>query len=204
MNRKIYIIAITGASGSIYAIYLINELLKLGYYIHLIITEAGWQVLKEELGWETNDKLLTIKNHFNLYNNIIYHDLYDFSAAIASGSYKTDGMIIIPSSMGTLARIAMGTSSNLLERAADVMIKEKRPLFIVPREMPLSILHLENMLKLAKMGVTIIPAMPGFYHNPKSIEDLILFVVGKILDSLNIEHSLFARWGDVEFDNKNR
>lgn len=120
----------------------------------------------------------------------------DFWAGAASGSAAADAMIVVPCSMGTLGRISSGLSSNLLERAADVMLKERRPLLLVPRETPLNTIHLENMLRLSQAGAVILPAMPGFYQGPETIEDLVAFLAGKILDQLDIEHSLFTRWGE--------
>ncbi len=120
----------------------------------------------------------------------------DFWAGAASGSAAADAMIVVPCSMGTLGRISAGLSGNLLERAADVMLKERRTLLMVPRETPVNSIHLENMLRLSQAGAIILPAMPGFYHGPQTIEDLVDFVVGKILDQLEIEHSLFTRWGE--------
>jgi 4-hydroxy-3-polyprenylbenzoate decarboxylase len=120
----------------------------------------------------------------------------DFWAGAASGSAAADAMIIVPCSMGTLGRVAAGLSGNLLERAADVMLKERRPLLLVPRETPFNNIHLENLLRLSQSGAVILPAMPGFYHGPQTIEDLVDFVVGKILDQLDVQHSLFIRWGE--------
>ena len=119
----------------------------------------------------------------------------DFSAAIASGSGAADAMVVCPCSMGTLARIAGGISANLLERAADVMLKERRPLILVPRETPLNEIHLENMLRLARMGARVVPAMPAFYNHPTSIDDMVDFMVGRVLDSLGMENKLYSRWG---------
>jgi 4-hydroxy-3-polyprenylbenzoate decarboxylase len=120
----------------------------------------------------------------------------DFWAGAASGSAAADAMIVVPCSMGTLGRIAAGLSGNLLERAADVMLKERRNLLLVPRETPFNSIHLANLLRLSQAGAVILPAMPGFYHGPETIEDLVDFVVGKILDQLNVQHSLFTRWGE--------
>ncbi len=197
METKIYTVGITGASGAIYGVRLVEELLKLNHKVHLVITEAGWQVLNEELEWDTVNREETIAAKFNkLGGSLSYHLQRDFHSPIASGSYKSDGMIVIPCSMGTLSKIAHGISSNLLERTADVMLKEGRRLVIVPRETPLNAIHLENMLKLSKIGANIVPAMPGFYHKPKSLESLIDHLIGKVLDTINTSHSLFKRWGD--------
>lgn len=195
---KTLTIGITGASGSIYAVRLVEELVKQGHRLHLVISEAGWQVFSDELGWDTRDRARLLEERFGVGRlaKVHYHDLREFGAPIASGSYKSDGMVIVPCSMGTLSAIAHGASNNLLERAADVMLKEGKRLIVVPRETPLNQIHLENMLKVAQAGGKILPAMPGFYHLPQSMEDLIDFVVGKIMDALDIEHSLFRRWGD--------
>lgn len=193
---KTYIIGITGASGSIYGVRLVQELLKLGNKVHLVVTEAGWQVLSQELNWDANSRESNLVSYFvENRTNLAYHHLTDFSAPIASGSYQSDGMVVIPCSMGSLSKIAHGTSSNLLERSADVMLKEGKQLIIVPRETPLNAIHLENMLTLTRAGAKILPAMPGFYHNPKNIDDLVDFLIGKVLDSLGVEHTLFKRWG---------
>lgn len=196
-NPKIFTVGITGASGAVYGIRLVQELLKADYGVHLIITEAGWQVLKEEHQFDTSDREKLINKLFSMDSGrLYYHTLRDFTAPIASGSYRNEGMVVIPCSMGTLSSIANGSSSNLLERTADVMLKEGRKLLLVPRETPFNQIHLENLLKVSKVGGKIIPAMPGFYHQPKSMDDLINFVVGKVLDSIGVDHQLFTRWGD--------
>ncbi|MFB4163422.1 UbiX family flavin prenyltransferase [Alteribacillus sp. JSM 102045] len=196
-NEKIFTVAITGASGAIYGIRLTQELLKNNYRVHLLISEAGWQVFREELKLDTSDRQACLEELFpeSVETSLEIHGLRDFKAPVASGSYRTDGMVVIPCSMGTLSKIANGNSGNLLERAADVVLKEKRKLILVPRETPLNGIHLENMLKAEKNGSHIIPAMPGFYHLPETKDDLINFVVGKVLDALNVHHSLFTRWG---------
>jgi len=196
-NLKTYIVGITGASGSIYGVRLVQELLKLGNKVHLVVTEAGWQVLSQELNWDANLREANLESYF-IENraNLAYHQLADFNAPIASGSYQSDGMIVIPCSMGSLSKLAHGTSGNLLERAADVMLKEGKQLIVVPRETPLNAIHIENMLTLTRAGARMLPAMPGFYHNPKSIDDLANYLVGKVLDSLGVEHTLFKRWGE--------
>lgn len=196
-DKKTIAVGITGASGGIYGVRLTQHLLSLGHRVHLMITEAGWQVFLEELEWDTSDREAIIEREFSSYGgNLNYHTLRDFKAPIASGSYQSDGMIIIPCSMGTLSGIAHGASGNLLERAADVMLKEGKPLVLVPRETPLNQIHLKNMLQVTQAGGKILPAMPGYYHKPKTMDDLINFLVGKALDSLGVEHSLFKRWGE--------
>lgn len=172
-----YVVAVTGASGSIYAKRLIEKLIAAGAKIFLVFSATGLAIFKEELAVNLP------KN-----KNLRYFENTNLHAPIASGSFKTDGMVIIPASMGSIARIACGISSNLIERAADVILKEQRKLVIVPRETPLSVIHLENMLKIAKLGGTILPAMPAFYTHPKSIDDLVDFVVGRVLDSLKLFH----------------
>jgi len=195
-NRGL-VVGITGASGSAYGVKLVQTLLDLGFTVHLVISNAGWRVLKEELGWETTDREAALRKHLReTAGNWLYHPIADIGASIASGSFLAMGMIIMPCSMGTLSSIANGASDNLMTRAADVMMKEGRPLVLVPRETPLHAIHLENMLKLARLGVRLIPAMPAFYFGPKTIDDLVAFLVGKVLDNLNIEHALFKRWGD--------
>ncbi|GAB7387509.1 flavin prenyltransferase UbiX [Bacillaceae bacterium] len=197
-NKKTFVVGITGASGAIYGVRLTRELLRMGHKIHLLITEAGWQVFREELDWDTTsrEKILQERLQGDFPGELLYHELRDFTAPVASGSYRTDGMVIIPCSMGTLSGIAQGASGNLLERTADVMLKEKRKLVLVPRETPLHAIHLENMLKVSQCGAHVLPAMPGFYHRPRSLEDLVDFVVGKVLDALGVPHALFRRWGE--------
>lgn len=192
---KVFVIGITGASGAIYGIRLTETMLSMGFTVHLVISNAGWRVLKEELGINTSDRDGFLNEQFKDYpGSVLYHPVADIGASIASGSFRVEGMIIMPCSMGTLSAVANGTSDNLMTRAADVMLKEGRPLVLVPRETPLHAIHLENMLKLARLGTRIIPAMPAFYFGPKCINDLVNFMVGKVLDSFNIEHDLFQRW----------
>ncbi|PZD93736.1 aromatic acid decarboxylase [Paenibacillus sambharensis] len=196
-----WVVGITGASGSVYGIRLIEVLLAGGVQVHLVITEAGWRVLKEEAGWAVSKRQEALEAHFGRYLSegaLRYHPVADIGASIASGSFRMDGMIIVPCSMGTLASIAHGTSDNLMTRAADVMLKEGRKLLLVPRETPLHAIHLENMLKLARLGVRIIPAMPAFYYRPQTMRDMIDFMVGKVLDNMPFEHDLYRRWGDEQ------
>jgi flavin prenyltransferase len=196
MKEKRFIVAMTGASGALYGLCLLEELLRQKYPVHLLVTEAGWRILQAEQGWDDvqQREQSFAKRFAHLPGRLIFHPLRDIGATIASGSFRCDAMIVIPCSMGSMARIAQGISSNLLERAADVMIKEERQLILVPRETPLNSIHLENMLKLSRLGVSIVPAMPAFYHQPKTVEDLIRFVVGKVLDLLQVQHDLYHRW----------
>jgi len=192
---KSFVVGITGASGAVYGMRLTETLLSMGFTVHLLVSHAGWRVLKEELGVNTSDRDGFLNEKFkDCPGSLLYHPIADIGASIASGSYRVEGMIIMPCSMGTLSAVAAGTSDNLMTRAADVMMKEGRPLVIVPRETPLHAIHLENMLKLSRLGVRIIPAMPAFYFGPQSLDDLVNFMVGKVLDSFNIEHALFRRW----------
>ncbi len=184
---KPYIVAITGASGAIYGVRLLEVLAEQKIPVELVISDTAKIVIKEELG-TTGDSHLKGDSHLHV------HDFHDFTAPIASGSYPTEGMVIIPCSMGTLGAIASGLSQNLIHRAADCTIKEGRKLVLVPRETPLSAIHLENMLKLARLGVKIVPPVPAFYGARQKVEDLVDFVVGKVLDQLGIQHALYPRW----------
>ena len=180
------VVAITGASGAIYGKRLLEALKELGVETHLIISGAAEEVIRLELGVDPEE--------IRRIADASYHP-DDLTAPLSSGSYHVDGMVIAPCSMKTLAAIAHGLASNLILRAADVCIKEGRPLILVPRETPLSRIHLRNMLTLAEMGVRILPACPAFYHKPESIGDLVDFVVGKVLDSLGLHHNLYQRYG---------
>lgn len=195
--KRPLVVGITGASGSVYGVRLVSVLLEMNYEVHLVVTQAGWRVLKEELGWDVTDRERALVKAFGHYpGKLVYHVIGDIGASIASGSFRVDGMVVIPCSMGSLSAIAHGASDNLLARAADVMLKEGRELILVPRETPLHAIHLENMLKLARLGVKMIPAMPAFYFGPSTMDDLVDFMVGKVLDSLRIDHRLFKRWGE--------
>jgi 4-hydroxy-3-polyprenylbenzoate decarboxylase len=179
------IVAITGASGVIYGKRLLQILKEENIETHLIVSKASEPIIEYEL--ETN------REELEKLASYVY-DENDFNEPLASGSFLTDGMIIMPCSMKTVSGIAHGYSENLILRAADVVLKERRELILVPRETPLNIIHLRNLLELAKQGVRIIPAMPAFYHKPKKIDDLVDFIVGKVCDSLGIRHKLFERW----------
>lgn len=196
MSRR-WVVGMTGASGSVYGVKLVRFLLHAGIEVHLVITDAGWRVLHDELGWNAANRKETLLERFAAGGDrLVYHPVQDIGASIASGSFRTEGMVVLPCSMGTLSGIAHGASGNLLERAADVILKENRRLLLVPRETPLSVIHLENMLRLARLGVAIIPAMPAFYQQPASLDELTDFMVGRVLDSMNIEHHLYRRWGE--------
>jgi flavin prenyltransferase len=194
-------LAITGASGAVYGLRVAEELLRAGHRVSMVITCAGFAVIKEECGiaWDPTEAgfVAQLRGHFDCgADRLAFYADDDLLSPIASGSAAPDAMIVVPCSMGTLSRVACGNSGNLLERAADVMLKEGRPLVLVPRETPLNAIHLENMLKLARLGVRIVPAMPAFYQHPESLADLVDFVVGKVLDSVCVEHKLFKRWGE--------
>jgi len=192
-------LAMTGASGAQYGLRLLECLVQANCQIQFLISEAARIVVDTETELELpNDddleEFLTL-NFDAEPGQIVLNTARDWFSPVASGSSAPSSMVICPASGGTLSAIACGASNNLIERAADVAIKEKQQLIVVPRETPLSEIHLENMLKLAKMGVTVMPAMPGFYQNPQSIDDLVDFVVARILDHLDIEQNLLPRWG---------
>jgi flavin prenyltransferase len=189
---------ITGASGSIYAQRLLvhlNESPQVSR-IDLVISQAGVRVVGEELGINVAGKEPRVVRELigKATDKVIVHSPSDIGATIASGSYLSDAMVIVPCSMGSLAAIASGITRDLIHRAADVMLKENRPLILVPRESPFNAIHLENMLKLARLGVRIIPAMPSFYHHPKTIEDLVEHSTYRLLDHLGVAHEQKTRW----------
>lgn len=194
---KRYVLAIAGASSSILGIRLLEELIKVSE-VHLIISSTALEIINSETGIDLSINAQdSIRQKVSTDRLFLYNDNHMW-APIASGSFKTDGMFVVPCSMKTLSAIANGYASNLIERAADVTIKERRPLLLCPREMPFSAIHLENMLKLARLGVCIAPPVPAFYHKPLDIDQLIDFMVGKILDCLKIENNLFRRWGEED------
>lgn len=204
MSRH-FVLAITGASGAIFGLRLCRALLDTGTRVTLLITSAGHQVLNEECGLHWTGSETDIQHELREYfqageRSLFFHAQDDFRAPIASGSSAPDGMIVCPCSMGTLARIAAGISGNLLERCADVVLKERRTLVLVPRETPLNTIHLENMLKLSRLGAMIVPPMPAFYHHPSTIEDMVDFIAGKILAALGFDQSLFRSWGEQATD----
>lgn len=193
------IVAITGASGAAYALRLIQRLAKAGAFQHILLSDAARVVLKQEVELslpDTASLTSALADHLNISADLLRcYALDDWFSPTASGSAGIQKMVVIPCSMGTLARIASGASYNLIERAADVMLKERRQLILVPRETPLSSIHLENMLKLSRLGTHIIPAMPGFYHRPKTLDDIIDFLVDRILDHLDFANPEAQKWG---------
>ena len=196
---KSCIVAISGASGSIYGIRLIEELIKSVDTVYLCVSRQAFLIIKTETGadWSGRKESETgkkIQKYFSS-KKIEYFSEDNLAAPVSSGSFLTDGMFIVPCSMKTLSGIANGYANNSIERAADVMLKEGRKLILAPREMPFNAIHLENMLKLARMGVKIAPPVPAFYQKPKDISEIVDFVAGKILDISGIGHSLFKRWG---------
>jgi len=222
-------LAITGASGAVYATRLLEVLTNAGHDVHLTISRPGQLVLRQELEIAVDlddfyisslmldaeksasdsrlDLLRSMAGISSEESNVLsigsgepgevfYHHFEDLLAPIASGSFRTAGMIICPCSVSTLSAVVNGASTNLIERAADVHLKEQRKLILVPRETPLSEIQLENMRRACELGAVVLPAMPGWYHRVKTIRDLVDFIIGRILDQLGIEHSLIRRWGD--------
>ncbi len=199
-DRLPIIVAITGASGAPYAVRLLEVLVASGRHVQLIVSSHGLRLLRTEseigsleelrarIGVKAWDCLVTV------------FDDADRGAAPASGSARNAGMVICPCSMGTLSAVSVGASRSLVERAADVALKERRPLILVTRETPLSAIHLENMLRLTRAGALVMPAAPGFYNRPQGIPDLVDFIVGRVLDHLDVEHALVRRWGGEESD----
>jgi 4-hydroxy-3-polyprenylbenzoate decarboxylase len=194
MTVRPIVAAITGASGAPYAVRLIESLVAAKRPVQLIVSSHGLRLLDTEMGISTVDALRSRIGAAKWDENITVFDDGDRGAAPASGSALNDGMVICPCSMGTLSAIAAGSSRSLVERAADVALKERRKLILVPRETPLSAIHLENMLRVTRAGAVVMPAAPGFYHRPTSIDDLVNFVVARVLDHLGVSHSIGSRW----------
>lgn len=195
-------IAITGASGVQYSLRLIEVLLSYGYPLNIVISKAALLVFAMEMDIQLGnqpqvqkERLLSLVKCDDP-SLVEVYGIEDWSAPMASGSNVSKAMVIVPATTGTLSAVATGQSNNLIERAADVMMKERKPLVIVLRETPFNAIHLKNMLTLTKAGAIVMPANPGFYHMPKTVEDIIDFMVARILDQLNIEHDLMNKWGD--------
>ena len=199
-RRRTLAVGVTGASGAVYAVRTIAALLERGCHLELVFTDFGRRLLHDELGSEASvDRLLDYlaerygdrvrQGSFTLFSN------RDLGAPLASGSHSCEGMVVVPCSMKTLAGIAHGLSRSLVERGADVMLKEKRPLVIVPRETPMSLPQLRNMVLCAEAGAVVLPAMPAFYQMPKTLDDLADFMAGKVLSALGFTHALYPEWG---------
>ena len=189
---KQYVVGITGASGSIYGLRTVEALLEEGARVRLILSETGEKVVAYETGREPGEWVSDFKERFR--DQIDLEDNRDLFSAAASGSHLTDGMVIAPCSMSKLAYIAAGITPDLMTRAADVSLKQRRPLVVMPRETPLSQIHLKNMLALAECGAFIVPAMPAFYQKPQSLDDMADFMAGRVLDCLGLKNNRYARW----------
>jgi 4-hydroxy-3-polyprenylbenzoate decarboxylase len=194
------VVAITGASGAPYAVRLLEALVGAAQPVQLIVSDHGLRLLRTETDLTGIDDLRARVGARGWDEQVTVFDDADRGAAPASGSARNRGMVICPCSMGTIAAISQGTSRSLVERAADVALKERRPLVVVPRETPFSAIHLENMLRLTRAGAIVLPASPGFYHRPTRIDELVDFVVARVLDHLGVPHSIGRRWGDASSD----
>ena len=195
-----FVLAITGASGAAYGRRLLDVLAATGAEIHLTVSAPAAKVASHELGlrFDPDDEPGTLSALLGREcANVIFHSNRDFEVPVASGSFRHDGMAVVPCSMGTLGRIAHGLSTNLVERAADVCLKERRKLILVPRETPYSTIHLENMLKLSQAGAIVLPASPGLYAGATTVEQLVDFVVSRVLDHLGVENNLMQRYGEL-------
>lgn len=196
-------LAFTGASGMPYGIRLLEVLLQQGKQVYLLYSKVAQIVAQQEMALalpsSAKEAEAFLRDRYGITNGQLrVFGREEWFAPVASGSNPADAMVICPCTMGTLAAIAAGMSQNLIERAADVMLKENRPLIIVPRETPFSAIHLENMLKLVRSGAVILPANPGFYHHPQTVQDLVDFVVARVLDHLHVNHDLMPRWGEKD------
>ena len=200
---KTICLALTGASGMPYGIRLLECLLEAGCRVQLLYSQVSQIVARQEMALElptraTEAQAFFRKRFVRLPGTLEVYGREEWFSPVASGSNPPDAMVVCPCTMGTLASIAQGLASNLIERAADVALKEGRKLVLVPRETPFSAIHLENMLRLSRAGAVILPPNPGFYHHPQRIEDLVDFVVARILDQLAVPHTLMQRWGEAE------
>ena len=194
------VMAVTGASGAPYAVRLLEQLLLAGQPVQLILSSHGLRLLQTETDVMSEADLRTTVGAERWDSLVTSFDDGDRGAAPASGSARNRGMVICPCSMGTISAISQGTSRSLVERAADVALKERRPLVLVPRETPYSAIHLENMLRVTRAGAVVMPASPGFYHRPTAIAEMVDFIVARVLDHLGVDHSLGKRWGEEFVD----
>lgn len=198
------VVALTGASGSPYGVRLLEVLLSAGRSVHLCISPAAVEVMERELDRKVHLNRFDPRDLFGARvdnldtTRLFYHDHRNFQAGIASGSFLTGGMVVCPCSMGTVAAIGHGLSQNLIHRAADVHLKERRKLILVPRETPLGLVQLRNLVACAEAGAVVLPAMPAFYTRPQSLADAVDFIVGRVCDQLGVEHRLLRRWGEKE------
>jgi 4-hydroxy-3-polyprenylbenzoate decarboxylase len=195
------VLALTGASGAAYGVRLLEVLLRAGRTVHLVLSPAAVQVLQHELDRRVYLDRFVLSDLLGDSTaphpgQVCYHHFMDFQAGIASGSFLTGGMVICPCSLGTVGALAHGLSQNLIHRAADVHLKERRPLILVPRETPLHLIQLRNLTACAEAGAVVLPAMPAFYTRPQSLPDAIDFIVGRVCDQLGIEHHLLPRWSE--------
>lgn len=202
MSNKTFTLAITGASGIAYAMRLLEILLESGHAVYLVYSSAAQFVAAQECELTLPNKVsearqILLARYACHPKQLQVFAREDWMAPIASGTGTADAMVVCPCTMGTLAAIASGMSDNLIERAADVMLKEGRKLILVPRETPFSAIHLENMLKLSRMGAVMLAANPGFYHLPQTVDDVVDFIVAKILDQLGVPHQLMKKWGSI-------
>ncbi len=197
--KKTFVVAITGASGAIYAVRTLRALLADGHHVHLIMSKYGRYVLHEEQDWRADSEsvieFLTRVGGDEVGNGTLdEHSVNDLTRSISSGSAPCDGMVVVPCSAKSLSSIAHGSSSNLIERSADVTLKERRPLVLVVRETPMNLIQLRNMVTVAEAGAIVLPAMPAFYQKPATFNDLGDFIAGRVLGLLGLEHELFTRW----------
>jgi len=189
------VVAITGASGAPYAVRLLEQLLAADRQVWLIVSSHGLRLLRTEMDIDSVDALKAHVGASAWRRLVTVYDDADRGAAPASGSARNAGMVICPCSMGTLSAVSVGASRSLVERSADVALKERRTLVLVPRETPLSAIHLQNMLRLSRAGAVVMPAAPGFYNRPQSVQELVDFIVARVLDQFGVEHALVRRWG---------
>lgn len=205
VNELPIVVALTGASGAIYAVRLLEVLVEAERRVHLIVSPSGAAVIEQELGRKVDLARLQLCDLLGLGVNsplaeraeqVVTHPYQDFMAAPASGSFLTGGMVVCPCSGSTLSAIALGAGNNLIHRAADVHLKERRKLILVPRETPLSLVHIDNLRRAAEAGAVILPASPGWYHGVRGVNDLVDFVVARVLDQLHVPHGLMRRWGE--------
>ena len=199
---KTVCLAFTGASGMPYGVRLLECLLGAGCHVQLLYSQAAQIVARQEMALDLPTRPSETQANFrhrfaSLTGTLDVYGREEWFSPVASGSNPPDAMVVCPCTMGSLASIAQGLASNLIERAADVVLKEGRKLILVPRETPLSVIHLENMLRLSRAGAVILPPNPGFYHHPETVDDLVDFVVARILDQLSVAHTLMQRWGNA-------